>query len=226
LKNANGWFFQIFYNFFRFLTKFSEHYYSKKDSMKILKYILIAILVLVILFFAMGIFYTSVNYGYEITVDKPLKEAWAIVQDESKNDQWLEGFQSMELIEGEKGKEGSKYKVIVNPGEGQSDFEMIETLVSIKEFEQVEMHFDSDMMDFEQIISFSESDGKTMVKTDSKVIGKGIIMRSMFAIMEVIGGSFTTQEKKNIEALKKVIEENTTDYYPALDETSSAEPEE
>ena len=40
------------------------------------------------------------------------------------------------------------------------------------------------------------------------------MLRSMFAIMETFGGSFTAQEKKNIEALKKVINENTTDYYP------------
>jgi hypothetical protein len=194
--------------------------------MKILKYIIIGILVLTILFFAMGIFKPSVSYGHEITVDKPIKEAWAITQDESKYDQWLEGFQSIELIEGEQGKEGSKYKVIVNPGEGQPEFEMVETLVSMKEFEQVEMHFDSDFMDFEQIISFSNENGKTTVKTESRVIGKGIISKSMFAIMETIGGSFTAQEKKNIEALKKVIEENTTDYYPAPAETSSTEPEE
>ena len=77
------------------------------------------------------------------------------------------------------------------------------------------MHFDSEFMDFEQTITHSESDGITTVKTDSKVIAKGAMMQSMFAIMETFGGSFTAQEKKNIEALKKVINENTTDYYPA-----------
>jgi len=42
-------------------------------------------------------------------------------------------------------------------------------------------------------------------------------MRSMFAIMETLTGSFTKQETKNIEALKNVIEENTTNYYQATD---------
>jgi hypothetical protein len=37
----------------------------------------------------------------------------------------------------------------------------------------------------------------------------------MFALMEIFGGAFQAQEVKNIEALKRVIEENTTDYYPA-----------
>ena len=183
--------------------------------MKILKYILYIILALVILFFAMGFMMPSVSYGHEISVDKPVKETWAVTQDESKFDQWLEGFKSIELIEGEKGQPGSKYKVIVNPGDGQEDFEMIQTVVSVNEFKNVKMHFDSEFMDFEQTITHLESDGITTVKTDSKVIAKGAMMRSMFAIMETFGGSFTAQEKKNIEALKKVIDENTTDYYPA-----------
>jgi len=185
--------------------------------MKVLKYILFVIIGLVLLFFLIGLIKPAVNYGHEITVNKSIEEAWAVSQDESKYPQWLEGFKSMELISGEKYKAGSKYRVIVNPGEGQEDFEMIETLVAIKEFDHVDMHFDSEMMDFEQIISFKENDGKTTVKTDSKVLGKNIFLRSMFAVSEMLSGGFTKQETKNIEALKKVIEENTTDYYPATD---------
>ncbi len=71
------------------------------------------------------------------------------------------------------------------------------------------------MMTFEQTIHHSENDGKATVRTESQVSGKGMLMRSMFAIMDMFAGSFQTQEEKNIEALKKVIEENETDYYPA-----------
>ena len=81
-----------------------------------------------------------------------------------------------------------------------------ETLVSIQENDHVEMHFVSDMMDFEQTISFSEADGKTVITTDSKVMGKGIMMRGMFSMMETLGGSFTKQEQKNMDALKSLIE--------------------
>ena len=183
--------------------------------MKILKYILYSIAGLVILFFAIGFIKPTVNYGHEITVNKPLKEAWAVSQDESKFGQWLDGFKSIELISGEEGAVGSKYKVVVNPGDGQSDFEMIETVVSKKEFDHVELHFDSDVMDFDQTIFYSETDNKTSIKTESTVSGKSIMMRPVFALMEMFLGAFQAQEEKNIEALKNVIEENTTDYYPA-----------
>lgn len=183
--------------------------------MKILKYLLYFVVGLVLLFLLIGFIKPSVSYGHEITVDKPVQEAWAVHQDETKFDQWLTGFKSIDLISGEEGAVGSKYKVVVDPGEGQPDFEMIETLTAKEEFDHISMDFDSEMMFFEQTTSFLETDGKTTIKTDSKVSGKGMIMRSMFALMEMLGGSFQTQEEKNIDALKKVIEANTTDYYPA-----------
>ena len=190
--------------------------------MKFLKYLLITIVVLVLAFFSLVLIYPVVDYGSEIVVSKSIEEAWAVSEDQSKYHLWLEGFQSMELIEGEF---GSKYKVIVNPGEGQPDFEMIETLISREDYDHINMHFDSDMMDFEQLITFSETEEGVSIKTESKVIGKGMMMQSMFAMMEKMGGAFTMQETKNQNALKKVIEENTTDYYPVVAEEPISEVE-
>ena len=183
--------------------------------MKILKYLFFAAFALILIFLAFGWIHPTVQYGKEITVDKSAKEAWAVAQDESKFDQWLAGFKSIELLSGEKGAPGSTYKVVVNPGEGQPDFEMTETIVDIQEFDHIDLHFDSDVMEFNQRQSFTEADGKTTVRTESEVIGKSMMTRSMFAMMEIFAGQFSGQESKNVEALKTVIEENTTDYYPA-----------
>jgi hypothetical protein len=180
--------------------------------MKFLKYTLYFVLGFLLVFFAIGFLKPSVSYGHEITVNKSIKEAWAVQQDETKFGQWLAGFKSIDLISGEKGAIGSTYKVVVKPSEEEPDFEMIETLVDKKDFEYAQLSFDSDMMLFVQTTSFSEVDGKTVIKTDSKVSGKGMVMRSLFALMELLGGSFEAQEVKNIEALKQVIEENETNY--------------
>lgn len=188
--------------------------------MKYLKYFLYVILGLLVIFLAFGLFNPSIHYGHEILVDKSIKEAWAVTQDESKYGDWLKGFKSIELISGKDKAVGSKYKVVVNPGEGQPDFEMIQTVAEVQEFDHAKLLFSSDFMDMEQTISYKEKDGKTSVSTNSSVKGKGIMSRSMFALMEIIAGSFTAQETENMEALKKLIEENTTDYYPAPIETS------
>lgn len=182
--------------------------------MKILKYLLGFFIGLAFLFIIIGFLKPTIQYGHEIAVNKSVKEAWAVVQDETKLGQWLEGFKSIDLISGEAGEVGSKYKVVVNPGEGQDDFEMVETIVSKKEFDHITLNFDSDVMVFDQTTSFAEANGKTSIKTDSKVSGKGMMMRSMFALMNLFSDAFQTQEVKNIEALKKLIEANTRDYYP------------
>lgn len=194
---------------------------NKSKQMKILKNIFFVIIALVVIFFAIGFIKSEVNYGSEVTVNKPVQEAWAVSQDETKYTEWLDGFKSMELISGEKFKEGSKYKIIVSPGEGQEEFEMIETIVSVKENDHITMIFDSEFMDFEQTMSFKDNGGSTTITTDSKVIAKGIMTRALFATMEMLGGSFSAQETKNMEALKKLIEENTTDYFSTPVETSS-----
>ncbi len=191
--------------------------------MKILKFIFLLLLLLVGIFFIMGLVKPAVDYGAEIKVNKSLEEAWAVSQDEAKYSQWLKGFKSMELLSGERAKVGSTYKVIVNPGEGQEDFEMIETLESIKENEHVKMHFDSEVMDFKQTISFSENNGETTIKSESQVMGKNIMMKSMFALMEMFTNSFQKQEQENFDNLKKVINDNTTNYFPEpiLDDMSA-----
>jgi len=183
--------------------------------MKFLKYLFFSIVGFILIFLAIGILKPTVKYGHEITVNKPLKEAWAVHQDASKYGDWLAGFKSIDLTEGQLNAVGSKYKVVVNPGEGQEDFIMTETIISKKDFDHIGLNFDSEMMIFDQTTSFSESDGKTTIKTDSKVKGKGTMMRSMFALMDMLTSSFQKQEVENIENLKKVIEANTTDYYPA-----------
>lgn len=124
----------------------------------------------------------------------------------------------MELIEGEKNSIGSKHKVVVLPQEGAEPFTMIETLVGLEEYKKVEMDYDSDMMTFHQVYTYSEEDGQTTISSDASVGGKSYMMKCMFACMETFFGSFTKQEEKNMEALKKVINTNTTDYSPPVAE--------
>ena len=182
--------------------------------MKFLKILLLLLLGIGLFFFGMGLFNPVLEYGHKVTVDKPVEEAWAVAMDQDKYDQWLAGFKSMELISGEYGEVGSKYKIVVNPGEGQEDFEMIETVVDKKEFEHVVMHFDSDQTTFDQTMKFTDLDGKASIETISSVEASGLVSKSLFACMHKFGGAFQKQEEMNIDALKTLVDENTTDYYP------------
>ena len=48
---------------------------------------LLLFLTLAFFFFKVGIIKSSVNYGHEVTINKPLQEALAVTIDESKFDQ-------------------------------------------------------------------------------------------------------------------------------------------
>jgi len=186
--------------------------------MKILKIILLLLLLLIGLFFLMGLISPTVNYGHTITVDKSVEEAWAVSQDQSKYAKWLKGYKSMELLTGELAQPGSTYKVVVDPGSGEQDFVMIETLHSIVENEKVHMTFDSDFMDFDQKIHFTEKEGKTTISSDSQATGKGLVMRSMFSVMDLLTGSFQKQEEENFDNLRDLINNNTTNYQAVSEE--------
>jgi len=180
--------------------------------MKFLKVLIALLLLILTIFLAMGLLRPTINYGHEIVVDKPLAEAWSVQQDESKFNQWLKGFKSIEHLSGEPGAVGSKYKIVVSPGDGQPDFIMTETVKSIQENDHISLNMDSEMMVFDQKTSFEDLGGKTKIKTESSVKGKGIMMRSMFAMMDLLSSSFEKQEIENIENLKEVINSNTTQY--------------
>ncbi len=182
--------------------------------MKVLKLLGFLVLLCIVGILLLGFIKPELNYGHTITADKPLKEAWGVAQDETKLIEWIDGFVSGELIEGEKNKAGAKYKIRVKPSPEEDEFEMTETIVSIREFEHVDLHFETEFGQFDQKMSFIDQDDKTQISTECVVKSDNYFMRTMFAAMELFTGSFQSQEEKNIDQLKKVIEENTTDYYP------------
>ncbi len=178
--------------------------------MKILKITLGIIALLVIGFFLMGVFTPEVNYTTEVEVNKPVKEAWGVFMDESKADQWLDGYLGSEMISGNANEVGAVAKIRMEH-EGEV-MEMNEEITAFKEFEQHAMTFTNEAMVNHVDVRFAaKGDNTTTITTATEFIGQGAIMRSMFALMK---GSFKPVSEDMNAKLKKLIEENTTDYYP------------
>ena len=66
------------------------------------------------------------KYKCSITINLPIERVVDIWQDESTFDQWQDGFQSIELLEGEVITKGAKSKIIL---EGPTRIELIETIL-------------------------------------------------------------------------------------------------
>ena len=178
--------------------------------MKYLKYFLGFIALLALLFIGRGMLTPSISYTSEIIVDKPLQEAWSVMNDESKISQWLKGITKVEHISGEKGKVGAVTKYTFMQ-DGQESI-VLETLKAIRPNEQVAMDFViEEVMAMDYQVDFNEKEGKTHIKSSTTTKGIGLFMQSMVSFMQ---GSMQTQEDENMNNLKTLIESNTTNYFP------------
>jgi len=181
--------------------------------MKIVKYILGILALLVVVFILIGQFFSEITYDCEITVDKPVAESWAVSQDEEKLADWLEGFVSMEHVSGPKNQVGSVSDVVVS--DNGEEFTIRETITKIVPNESVSMTFTSDYSEMDYTLRMAEVDGKTKISSSTKMSGKGMFNKSLFSLMR---GMIKGQEETNLANLKKVIEENTINYAPGAGE--------
>jgi len=178
--------------------------------MKFLKILFALLTLLVLIFFGRGILTPTLTYSSEITVEKPVAEAWAVMQDESKISDWLDGITNVKHISGEKGEVGSVTEYKFDQG-GQESI-VLETIKSITPLEQIKMDFEAaGAMDMDYTVDYSEQGGGTVIKSTTVVTGKGLLMRSLLSFMQ---GSMLSQEDHNMSNLKKLINSNTTNYFP------------
>lgn len=177
--------------------------------MKYLKYLLILIAALIIFFFARGCMTPSIEYDSEITVNKPIKEAWAVMSDPSKVPEWLESIQRMEPVSGTPNTVGAVSKIyIIENGE---EMVMEETITAIEPYNHMAMTFTMDFMDMDYEMNLEEKDeNTTIIKSKSVTRGNGLISKSIVSFMP---GAMKAQEDENMKKLKAVIENNTKDYY-------------
>jgi len=176
--------------------------------MKILKFLVFLIALLLVVFIVKGLMTPTLSYSSEIVVNKPVEEAWAVMNDESKVTEWLTSIKKMEHVSGTKGEVGAvtKYTFVDN---GQESVVM-ETMKTIKPNEQVAMDFVVEgAMKMDYKMDLTEKDGKTYIKSSTITEGEGMIMKSILSFMK---GAMQSQEDENMGRLKTVIEKNTQNY--------------
>ena len=178
--------------------------------MKYLKYSLAAIALIVIIFVARGFISPSISYSSEIIVEKSVEEAWAVMSDESKISKWLKGIKEMELISGEKGTIGAVTEYTFDQN-GQESV-IVETITSVNKNQDISMNFVMEnVMHMDYHLEFKNKQGKTHITSSTTTKGLGLFMRSMVSFMT---SAMQTQEDENMNNLKTLIEENTTNYFP------------
>lgn len=188
--------------------------------MKALKIVLGIVAALVVIFFALGMISPQVTYSTEIEVDKPLDESWAVYTDETKLTEWLEAVESIELQSGNQNEVGSTYLITID--QGGEKMTMTEEITAFQVNELMSMKFDNEAFGQTLDVHFKENEGKTIITTNAVMEGKGMVMRSIFAMMK---GTMEDQDLKNMTNLKEVIEANTHNYFPEPEMEAAVIPE-
>lgn len=177
--------------------------------MKYVKYILIAIILLVIIFIGRGLLTPSVSYDSEVVANKPVKESWAVMTDESNLPKWIKGFIKSELKSGTANTVGAISDVYVD--DHGKEMVMKETITSVEPNDHLAMSFEMDFMKMDYMMVFEEKNGQTRITTRSKTEGNNMLAKSLISFMQ---GGMKKQEAENLNRLKKLIENNIKNYFP------------
>jgi uncharacterized protein YndB with AHSA1/START domain len=152
-------------------------------------------------FFGLGYLNPVLRYESRMTINKPRAEVWKIFDDDARMKDWLEGLESIELVSGEKGEPGSKYKLVI-AGQGEK-VEIYETMKEIRPEELYSFTLDAEPLINDVEVIFADKDGGTEMVQKEAVAGKTLVWRSLFYWLQ---SSFQANSKRNLENFKRIAE--------------------
>jgi len=171
--------------------------------MKYIMYIGIALVLLFLIFIIRGLLTPSVSYDIPLTIDRPTSVVWDVMQDESTLSDWIDGFQKTEHVSGTPGTIGAVSNVYVKQG-GQESV-MKETITELIPNQKMAMNFSMDFMDMDYEMVLENQGSQTLITSKSTTRGNGLFAKAMISWMT---GGMKKQESKNMENLKKLVENN------------------
>ncbi len=168
---------------------------------KILLGIILLIAVAALVFFAPGVMSGDLENETRITINRPRDEVWTKFQDESKMGEWLEGFKSIEPIEGPPRTVGSKFKLtFVNDGQ---EIVMTETMTAYKEGEHFAFNLANDVMYSDIDIKLIDKGPETELIQKEKYHGQNVFWHALFFWMKT---SMANHSEQNMVRFKKYAE--------------------
>ena len=142
------------------------------------------------------------KYTVSTIINKPVNEVVELFDNEENMFKWMEGLQSVELLEGEKGKKGAKSKMKFELGNRK--IEMIESILESSLPERMVTAYASRGVN-NIIFTKMEAEGdKTKYIAEQEFRFKGL-MKLMGWLMP---GAFKKQSQKYLEDFKRFAESN------------------
>lgn len=140
------------------------------------------------------------KYRLEVNINKPVNKVVELFITQENLFKWMPGLKNLELIEGERGKPGSKTKLLFDMN--GKKMEMIETLHKSNLPEEFTATFEAKGVVNNQTTSFEKIDeNNTRYISDNEFIFSGFMK-----ILSLMPGAFKKQSMKYLEAFKEFAE--------------------
>lgn len=147
--------------------------------MRILKFLLKVLVIIIILFFLSGLLFSKISYTTSQRINLPIDQTFALFNDDSKMKDWMVGLQSFKVIEEKPGVVGSRYQIVID---AQDTFTKMDELVtSYKENEKVSLTIESIEMIKKDNYTFQSIDNQTLIQNKSTTEGKTYFLRCLYA---------------------------------------------
>ncbi|MDN5200649.1 SRPBCC family protein [Fulvivirgaceae bacterium BMA10] len=169
--------------------------------MKFLKYFLGFLIIIIIAFFAVGLFVPTFSYQSSVKVDAPVEKVWEVFVDESKLPYWMDGFQSIETISGKRNEVGSIYELVFL--QGGEEIKLTETLKAFEPGKLFAMKIESDFLSSDTKVNFEQEGDQTIITAVNRVEGNNLFKKSICFLSK---STFQEMSTKQYTKLKDIIE--------------------
>lgn len=168
---------------------------------KFLKYFLIVVVLIVGIFFSLGLLFRQHEYTIITTVNAPVEKTFAVFNDTTKLKEWLTGLKSMENISGKLYEVGSKWKIVFD--DHGEEISMNETITAFKENELVSFDIENDFIKSINEVRFVPKGNMTEVIAHVHYNGTGIFQKSILALFS---GMVKKQQEESYNLFKQLVE--------------------
>ncbi|MDH3492273.1 MAG: SRPBCC family protein [Acidobacteriota bacterium] len=168
---------------------------------KILLGLVLLFVLAVIAFFTPGVFSGDLENETRVVVEKPRQDVWEKFRDESKMGEWLEGFKSIKIIEGEPQTVGSKHRITFE-NDGQ-EIEMIQTMTKFDKGEGFAFNLANDVMYSDIDVRLVDKGLVTEVIQKEKYHGQNVFWHSLFYWLK---STMAENSLRNMNSFKKYAE--------------------
>jgi len=134
-------------------------------------------------------------------VAKPLPETWEAFMDESLLKQWMQGFESIELVEGRKGEVGSVYEMKMR--EGKRIMTCLETVTDIQPEKLYAFHMDGAGMRTEVKVHFAASPEGTVIDSEVESQGTNLFYK---IVLRLFGSMMRKRMIADMQRFRRLVE--------------------